>query len=42
MAGSLNDWQLLLERKLTKELGEGDLEVTTDDLRMRWSGGLKR
>ena len=34
MPGSLDDWQLLeLERTLTKELGEGDLEVTPENLK---------
>jgi type I restriction enzyme R subunit len=33
-SGSIDDWQLLeLERTLTKELGEGDLEVTPENLK---------
>ena len=33
-SGNIDDWQLLeLERTLTKELGEGDLEVTPENLK---------
>ena len=33
-SGRIDDWQLLeLERTLTRELGEGDLEVTPENLK---------